>query len=424
MLAAATSSLYNRTCTHASPLEFAPAMKYLPCASTLVLLTLLAGSPPASAEEKPAPPDEPEKEITPAEILAAGDIPAAGEVLKQLPAAPSAAQLEALRKLDQKFDREWTPAAVKLRRKLLQVLVDSGELYSHGYLHSVYESTAARRPEIAYAISQFALTQRLKPADWRILVRSLPLVDGADARSVLAALKRFRRRATKPEWQRQALLAGLRLGNDGGELAVALLQHWTGEKIGQDLPTGQALAAWQEWFRGKYAQLCPPELPADPPQTKHKFEPLLAFLQSKEGRSGDPAAGKQLFEKTNCLKCHRVGGSGEPMGPDLTSMSVRYHDRQMLESILFPSQNIDEQYATWILETKDGRILKGVTSRTIGGDIQILQPNGEKAVLKKTEVEAFSTSNVSAMPTGLLDQLSREQIADLFAYIRTVSLRE
>jgi hypothetical protein len=49
----------------------------------------------------------------------------------------------------------------------------------------------------------------------------------------------------------------------------------------------------------------------------------------------------------------------------------------------------------------------------------VLQPNGEKVTIQKDEISETAPSKKSVMPEGLLNQLSLEEINDLFAYLNT-----
>ena len=51
------------------------------------------------------------------------------------------------------------------------------------------------------------------------------------------------------------------------------------------------------------------------------------------------------------------------------------------------------------------------------GALTVLQADGEKVVIPESEVEQKVRSKVSSMPQGLLNSLSVEDIADLFAYL-------
>ena len=62
---------------------------------------------------------------------------------------------------------------------------------------------------------------------------------------------------------------------------------------------------------------------------------------------------------------------------------------------------------------------RAFTSRafTSHGGMMVLQSDGQKVELKAEDIEDVQPSKVSAMPEGLANRLSLEQIADLFAYL-------
>src|SRR5206468_2994181 len=58
---------------------------------------------------------------------------------------------------------------------------------------------------------------------------------------------------------------------------------------------------------------------------------------------GDPVRGRAIYlnaEKSGCIKCHRLGGQGGAIGPDLTGAGRRFSRIHLIESILEPSRSI------------------------------------------------------------------------------------
>jgi putative heme-binding domain-containing protein len=145
------------------------------------------------------------------------------------------------------------------------------------------------------------------------------------------------------------------------------------------------------------------------------------LLAQREGER-DLERGAKMFAAARCVACHRVGERGGVSGPDLTSLAQRFSPRDILVSIVEPSQVIAEQYTADTLELSDGRVLTG---RLAPGDYRSTQlqivPNllePEKVVsVAKAQIAARHVSAVSPMPTGLIDVLTREEIADLLAYL-------
>lgn len=129
--------------------------------------------------------------------------------------------------------------------------------------------------------------------------------------------------------------------------------------------------------------------------------------------------GAVVFEKSLCSKCHRYGDHGEAMGPDLTSIAKRFTRKEILQSLLYPSHVISSQYVAKTLLLTDGRQLSGIVAPGPEGEQVVLKSDGEKVSVPEQEIDEVHPSNVSAMPVALLDELSLEQIADLFAYLNS-----
>jgi putative heme-binding domain-containing protein len=158
-------------------------------------------------------------------------------------------------------------------------------------------------------------------------------------------------------------------------------------------------------------------LPVESEQSHWTYQELLSFLTGPQASQGVAARGAALFEKAQCIKCHRFGERGETIGPDLTNVSKRFQKKEILESILFPSHVISDQYASQSVVTKSGKTFLGIVAPRSDGAVTVLQSNGEKVVVPEEDVEDMTRSKVSAMPEGLLNALSLEEIVDLFAFM-------
>ena len=105
------------------------------------------------------------------------------------------------------------------------------------------------------------------------------------------------------------------------------------------------------------------------------------------------------------------------MGPDLTTVSRRFTQREILESIVFPSHVISSQYASKTVITSRGIPHVGIVAAGLDG-VTVLKANGEKLVIPEDQIDEILPNKTSSMPTGLLDKLTLEEIADLFVYMR------
>ena len=256
------------------------------------------------------------------------------------------------------------------------------------------------------------------------------LVDGLSSPNkllVFDALLALKKIESKPKPEdgrsfRALLVASSKLDSGNKWKAVELLRHWTNNKqFGSE--TGQwktELQAWSKWFGQAFPK--EPALPNvegdKPTPSKYKYADLLEFLTKGEGKKGDVKKGRVVFEKAQCLKCHKYGKEGEGLGPDLTTLVKRFKRVDVLESIYYPSKVISDQYRSSTIITLKGQRFDGLAA--VQGDmITVLQSDGAKVTLRKKDVEQQYASLVSVMPEKLLDPLTREEIADLFAFLES-----
>jgi putative heme-binding domain-containing protein len=144
----------------------------------------------------------------------------------------------------------------------------------------------------------------------------------------------------------------------------------------------------------------------------------LLETHMKDEKSGSAEAGRPVYEKL-CAGCHRFGAVGKDVGPDLTTLTSRFKRRDILESILWPSKIISDQYQAEMFELTDGSVVSGMLVRENATALLIRTPeNPDKpVVLPKARVANRATSTVSLMPEGLLDSLTRDEIANLLAFV-------
>jgi putative membrane-bound dehydrogenase-like protein len=348
------------------------------------------------------------------QVLAAGEHypTSALSVLAKLPKDAGPDVLAEVRALDGRIAALEGDAYDRLRVGVVATLGGTDDAESLAYLHELYQTTPKRRAPIA-----MSLTQNPTGENWDLLVDSLGSIDGVASGDVLYVLAQVQRRPQDAEPFRNAILQGLRMGDDGGNLAVAVLENWSGTKASRDdAPIVEQLASWQAWYAQQFPAAPPAELPRDTGKSKWSFEELLSFLDTDEGRAGDSTRGAAVFNDAQCISCHRINGGGERLGPDLTNLGSRFQTKEVLESIIYPSHDISDQYASRAV-TANGRTYVGIAVREGEESVVVLTATGEKVRLAYADVEAVEASPLSAMPEGLLNKLTLSQVSDLFAYL-------
>lgn len=136
----------------------------------------------------------------------------------------------------------------------------------------------------------------------------------------------------------------------------------------------------------------------------------------------DFKSGKYAFNDAQCIACHRFGNEGGSVGPELTGVSSKYSRRDILESLLAPSKVVSDQFQNTTVVKKDGDDITGRITDENSERIIVL-PNmlaPEATVeIPLAEIARREPSKVSPMPTGLLNNLTKEEILDLLAYLES-----
>jgi putative heme-binding domain-containing protein len=156
------------------------------------------------------------------------------------------------------------------------------------------------------------------------------------------------------------------------------------------------------------------------PRKEWKFEELASAAQQL-GHGRSFSNGKQMFQVASCIACHKMNSVGTEIGPDLTKLDPKLQQPiEVLRDILEPSFRINEKYQTYVFELKSGKTITGLILEETPETVKVIEnplAKTQPVVLRKAEIEERVKSPTSAMPKGLLDKLTREEILDLIAYV-------
>lgn len=132
--------------------------------------------------------------------------------------------------------------------------------------------------------------------------------------------------------------------------------------------------------------------------------------------------GMAAFMKANCNQCHVLAGHGVNLGPDLMKVTERYKGMRLLKQLIEPSSEINEKYQTFKFLLDDGRLVSGVVAseddKFVDVMTNLLTPT-KLTRLNKRDVEQRVKSKVSAMPAGLLDVLTKQEIGELMSFLQS-----
>lgn len=135
---------------------------------------------------------------------------------------------------------------------------------------------------------------------------------------------------------------------------------------------------------------------------------------------GDIRRGQLVFnsQKAACSACHAMGYKGGNIGPDLSRIGKIRTERDLLEAVVFPSVSFVRSYEPVLVVTKDGKQFNGLIRAETPEEITLATGAKEEVRVLRSEIEEIRPSTVSIMPAGLDTQLSKQQLADLIAFLK------
>jgi putative heme-binding domain-containing protein len=138
-------------------------------------------------------------------------------------------------------------------------------------------------------------------------------------------------------------------------------------------------------------------------------------------KDGDIRRGQLVFnsQKAACYSCHSVGYMGGKVGPDLTSIGQARTETDLLESIVYPSASFVRSYEPYVVSTKSDETYSGVLKKDAPEEIILATGPNAEVRLARSDIVDIRPGTVSVMPAGLEQQLSRQELADLLAFLKS-----
>ena len=82
---------------------------------------------------------------------------------------------------------------------------------------------------------------------------------------------------------------------------------------------------------------------------------------------------------------------------------------------------MDPRYVSYIVTNKAGRVFTGMIAAETASSITLRRAERAEDTLLRTDVDTVQATAKSLMPEGLETQLSKQNVADLIAYLQSAA---
>jgi len=135
--------------------------------------------------------------------------------------------------------------------------------------------------------------------------------------------------------------------------------------------------------------------------------------------NGDATAGRKVFER-ECATCHRLRDKGYEVGPNLATITNRT-PAQLVDHILDPNLEILPTFLEYTVVLDDGRTANGLIASETATSITLKRAEGVTQSIPRDEIDEIKSTGKSLMPEGLEQKISKEEMANLVAYLLKAS---
>ena len=160
---------------------------------------------------------------------------------------------------------------------------------------------------------------------------------------------------------------------------------------------------------------------------KDELDHLVAYVKSLSGSgsgahaspvSGDAGRGRQIYERSGCAGCHRIGTEGSVYGPELTRIGAGRSPEYIRESIVNPSADIPEEFTGVTVILRDGKRIRGVRINEDTFTVQLRDASQNFRMFQKDDIQQVIHETKSLMPA--YSSLSQDDLQNLLAYLESL----
>ena len=151
-----------------------------------------------------------------------------------------------------------------------------------------------------------------------------------------------------------------------------------------------------------------------PAVATNRSDVLKQFAQAA-ALKGTSADGRAIFQ-ARCSACHKLGGIGNAVGPDLAALTDKT-PQTLLIGTIDPNREVSEQYTAFLVRLKSGSTLAGMIADETANGFTLRGVDGKPQTILRADIAELKAAGRSLMPEGLESGLSLDEMANLLAFI-------
>lgn len=155
-----------------------------------------------------------------------------------------------------------------------------------------------------------------------------------------------------------------------------------------------------------------------PPPSEETARLLVSRLEAWTGAAPDgmdTSRGEEIFS-VHCAICHKVGNSGNLIGPQLDGIGSRGAER-LIEDLLDPNRNVDVSFRTHVLTLRSGEVKAGLIRRKEGGAVILADAAGQESAVPESDIVSDEESPLSLMPATFHLTIPEEDFNILISWL-------
>jgi cytochrome c oxidase cbb3-type subunit III len=151
---------------------------------------------------------------------------------------------------------------------------------------------------------------------------------------------------------------------------------------------------------------------------------LVAFVKRLgsqgllEKATGDPSAGRLVYQKSGCATCHRIEKQGGALGPELTDIGRRRGLKFLAESLIKPEVDIPINYRAVQVVLKSGQTVTGIRLNRDDLSIQLRDNRDNLRSFLMDNVQELRFDKPSLMP--VYASMNQKDLDDVIAYLNSL----